>query len=353
MSHRLGVTSSNTVVIYSTPNIDTPVVAVAAWLLGVSVVAWAPEQSTDELACFGALIALPQAFFTTQALLPALMRLLGRLGASASQRPIVLLTDSGGRNAARPENALSIQELYTPRPGETPFERTPLTQNQAQLYTAVIYFTISRSYEGSLVAGTPVHMDHANAISNYLELLRPTSLVPHAAAAATANVSLEPERQTRMPPRPAHEEQSPAQARSGYHIAYSILRLNHSFLLHRIVCDIFCRGGAYLVARSFDPAEFVDLVGRYRLKFAELTHADVLQLIDYLNYPNPPYRQSPSSASGNNRVATALAPLRYICTDSREMEAELSPILRTLLPNVEIVCTRFGAYLDLPDQTRR
>ncbi|KAJ1998346.1 hypothetical protein H4R26_005495, partial [Coemansia thaxteri] len=50
MSHRLGVTSSNTVVIYSTPNIDTPVVAVAAWLLGVSVVAWAPEQSTDELA---------------------------------------------------------------------------------------------------------------------------------------------------------------------------------------------------------------------------------------------------------------------------------------------------------------
>ncbi|KAJ2832270.1 hypothetical protein GGI24_001292 [Coemansia furcata] len=326
MLSRLAIGVGDTVALYSTPNIDTPVVSVAAWLIGASVVAIPPETNADELDFIISRLHALRALFVTRALLPAVVQVFAPRRTSLYQSPIVVVVDATIQVPTPPIN-VTLQDLYTPQPGEVPLERASLTRNEAQGHIAVIYNIFTRNDIGQVVGVDLTHLSHDAVINNYND----------------SNL----QRQT--PPSLLERRPLP--------LTYSVPRLHFAFYLHRIVFDIFCRGGRYLVSSAFDPAEFVVIVHYYQLEFAELVSAELERLIAYLSTRDSNQRQIPSSSSGpgpgplhNLSIPEMLAPLRFIYTPAYTPDQASS--LSELLPHVVLVRTRYGSYLEPPDQPR-
>ncbi|KAJ1824913.1 hypothetical protein GGH91_000201 [Coemansia sp. RSA 2671] len=325
MLSRLGIRVGDTVAIYSTPNIDMLVVCAAAWLVGASVFAIAPETNAEGLRSSITQLHTLRTLFVTQALQPTVAQAFAHRQHLLYQRPVVVTTDATTQDPTPPAN-FTLHDLYTPRPDETPLERAPFTQNEAQDHTAVIYGVFTRNGVDQETSIDMIHLSHNTAISSYDE----------------ANL------QTQAPSSLLEYRPLP--------LAYSVLRLHYAYYLHRIVLDIFRRGGSYLVASAFDPAEFVALVHRYQLEHAELTTTEIERLIAYLSAHRADQRQAPPSRSrpGSLRSSSSaemLGSLRFIYIASTT--PELVQDLEELLPHVELVRARYGSYLDPADLHRR
>ncbi|KAJ2491944.1 hypothetical protein IWW47_005004 [Coemansia sp. RSA 2052] len=231
--------------------------------------------------------------------------------------------DGVGRSPSQPAD-VTLQDLYSARRGEAPFGREPLTLNGAQDHIAVIYSQFTRSNSGRITGATTVPMSHATVINHYYNS----------------------QQQEPLPNRRARR----------YTLVYSVLRFHYAYQLHRIIFNIFSRGGAYLVASSFDPAEFVVLVHDYQLECAELTSSEIRHLIEFLGARDlnerhgPPSGQAPSP-SRNLSIAEMLHPLRFIYSDTQE--PELARRLGELLPHVELVRARNCSYLEAFERPRR
>ncbi|KAJ2113027.1 hypothetical protein IW146_004180 [Coemansia sp. RSA 922] len=312
MIHRLAIRTGDTVAIYSTPNIDTPVVSAAAWLIGASVVAIPPETNAEELELLITRFHALRALFVTQAQLPIVVQVFSPRQPFRYQYPIVVVVDATVQVPTPPVN-VTLQDLYTAQPGEVPYERSPLTRDEAQDHIAVVYSVFTRDEYGQIAVDT-VDMSHDTIINHYNDTIQ-----RHA-----------PSNLLQRRPLP---------------LAYSVLRLHHAYSLHRIIFDIFRRGGNYVVASAFDPAEFVAVVHRYQLAHAEMVSANLQLLIEYLSAPDPTRNQSPPAGSRPNplSIAEMLRPLRFIHIETYTPEQDLS--LNALLPGVELVRARFGSYL--------
>ncbi|KAJ2063573.1 hypothetical protein GGI17_001648 [Coemansia sp. S146] len=320
MIHRLAISTGDTVAIYSTPNIDTPVVSAAAWLIGASVVAIPPETNAEELDFLVQRLRHLRALFITRAMLPTVMQVFAPRQPSLYRYPIVVVVDATVQVPTPPVN-VTLQDLYTAQPGEAPYERNPLTRDEAQDHIAVIYNNCTRDGNGQIVDVDMVYMSHdavINYYNNTIQRQAPSNLL-----------------QRRPLP-----------------LAYSVLRLHYAYHLHRIIFDIFSRGGNYLVASTFDPAEFVAMVHRYRLEHAELISTEIQHLIEYLITPDSTRNQTPPSGSEPDplSIADMLSPLRYIHIETYTLEQAQS--LNELLPHVVLVRARFGSYLGPSDQPR-
>ncbi|KAJ2734358.1 hypothetical protein IW152_002367 [Coemansia sp. BCRC 34962] len=326
MLSRLGVSVGDTVAIYSTPNIDTLVVSAAAWIVGVSVFVIPPETNAEGLRSSITQLHTLRTLFVTQALLPTVAQAFAHRQPSLYQHPVVVAIDATAQALTPPAN-FALQDLYALQSDEMPLERDPFTQNEAQDHTAVIYSIFARNDVGQETSADMTHLSHDAVINLYneanLQTLAPSSLLEN---------------------RPLP-------------LAYSVLRLHYAYHLHRIILDIFRRGGNYLVASAFDPAEFLALVHRYQLEHAELTTAELERLIAYLSTHNLDRRQvrpSNSRPPGPLRglsTAEMLGSLRFIYTAS--ITPELVQSLEELLPRVELVRARYGSYLDPADQRHR
>ncbi|KAJ2743654.1 hypothetical protein GGI20_003574 [Coemansia sp. BCRC 34301] len=316
MHQRHGVGVGDTVVIFSPPSIGTPVVSVATWLVGAGVIVIPPETSATELHHIVSGLSSPSMLFAAQAQLPVVAQMLNLVRASARQHLVIVATDGAEWAPSQPAN-VSLQDLYTARPDEAPYEREPLTRSGAQDHIAVFYSQFTRSDDGRSTDATPIPMSHSTVINQYNGLQR------HAPLA------------NRRPRR------TPS-------LAYSVLRFHYAYQLHRIILDIFCKGGAYLVASSFDPAGFAMLVHRYQLQVVELASSEIRHLVEYLSTRDLnqghalPYSQEPPSSHGLS-IAEMLRPLHFIYSDTQEPE----PVRRLgeLLPHVELVRTRDGSCL--------
>ncbi|KAJ1994594.1 hypothetical protein GGI25_003058 [Coemansia spiralis] len=392
LATRNRVSSGDTIVILATSNINVPVVAAAAWLLGASVVVLSPQLRIEELYEFLSRQHGLRSFFVSRTLLETAARLISDLGLLYSdERPHIVVFDAQDhefqQQAANEQGSSSVtgsvwrlQDLYVARPGEAPFERSPLLLSEAQECTAVVYYNhiIARNSNQYDIEPTP--MSHENIISHYNSSLRRSPSLPDIVMASYSS-PVTPRSQTpilrtpsvntaREPYTPLRESNS-SRENDGSNssstaflnpVAYSVLRMHQVYRLHRIIFDIFCRGAAYLVAPSFVPAEFIALADRYAISYAELTFAEIRSLVDYLrmqdmnqSLPRASWplhiaaisdALSPAEYFTSHSIADMLGTLRFIFTESDRAQVELAPVLANLLPEVEVVRTRFGSYIE-------
>ncbi|KAJ2549823.1 hypothetical protein EV175_004300, partial [Coemansia sp. RSA 1933] len=210
----------------------------------------------------------------------------------------------------------------------------------------------------------PIRLFHENVISHYNNSLRRSPSLPDTTVYSYSS-STTPRSQTSVSRTPSAygvepfsrlgDDGLPASPNS---VAYSVLRMNQAYRLHRIIFDIFCRGASYLVAPSFEPAEFVALVERYAIQYAELTFTATQSLVDYLqthSFDQPseaPSDQVEEVPAQPGSIGDMLDTLRFIYTETERSQTELAPALSRLLPRVEIVRTRFGSYVESPINPR-
>ncbi|KAJ2826369.1 hypothetical protein IWW50_002388, partial [Coemansia erecta] len=235
----------------------------------------------------------------------------------------------------------------------------------AQELTAIIYFTHQPS-DGDSLTVVPNIMSHYEIISLYRNSLRRSPSLPNTRSFVRQAASTSSRPQTpmarAMPVRP--QESNMAALDHTPDIAFAVLRMHRAYRLHRVVFDIFCRGARYLVAHTFDPAQFAHLVGQYELTSAEMTFAEIDRFVSYMQTHTVPRSSSSDSAASGQpeyaisstssmsllspELADMLSTLRFIYTESPRAEPELGLELARLLPGAHIVRTRFGSYVEPP-----
>ncbi|KAJ1667389.1 hypothetical protein IW140_000898 [Coemansia sp. RSA 1813] len=385
LATRNHVSTDDTVAILVESNINVPIVATAAWLLGATVVVLSPQLRTDELYAFLSQQQSPRSFFVSRELLGTAAQLITDLGILDSEaRPHIVVFDahdddrefqtSRDQQVAGVRGSLwGLEDLYIPRPGEYPAERPPLTLSEAQERTAIIYYShiveANNQYDV-----TAIRLFHENVISHYNSSLRRSPSLPDTTVYSYSSSST-PRSQTPISRTPSAYGVEPfAQLdeygvpTAPYPIAYSVLRMHQVYRLHRIIFNIFCRGAAYVVAPSFVLAEFVCLVDRYAIQYAELTFSETRRLVDYLqmhsldqplprtDWPlhaiNIPEGSTPADHLETASIGSMLSTLRFIYTETECTQTELAPALSRLLPHVEVVRTRFGSYVESPITSR-
>ncbi|KAJ2454117.1 hypothetical protein EV183_001719 [Coemansia sp. RSA 2336] len=346
----------DTVAILAFSNIDIPIATVAAWNARANVVVLPPEAPVDELQ---AMLAqhMPRVVFVSSLLLARARQLLSGLANSRSVRIVLLDIDSTADASNTP---LTIHQLYTSNVDEAPVERPPLSLNEAQELTAVIYFNHHVGEDGATLVDAN-SMSHYSVISFYNSSLRRSPSLP-----STASRPANPEANRPQTPVSPTSRANPAQTSLDHapDIAFTVLRMHRAYRLHRVLFDMFCRGARYIVAHSFDPARFAGLVGQYEMLFAELTFAEIAQLVAFLQtrimHRLSLESEADSQASVSQATASSLDPelsdmlatLRIIYTESDRAELELGAELSQLLPNATIVRTRFGSYVESPVRSR-
>ncbi|KAJ2614221.1 hypothetical protein EV177_002156 [Coemansia sp. RSA 1804] len=383
------VAPGDTIAILATSNINVPIVATAAWLLGACVVVLSPHLYTDELYALLSQQPSPRSFFVSRALRGTAAQLITNLGLLHSEvRPHIVVFDAYDDDyefqAPREQQVPGVrgglwelEELYISRPGEYPIERLPLTLSEAQEHIAIIYYShIVEANDQYDV--TAISLSHENVISHYNGPLRRSPSLPDTTTITTPpshSSSATPRSQTPISRTPSvygvepysqlDDDSGPAPPNP---TAYSVLRMHQAYRLHRIIFDIFCRGASYIVAPQFVSAEFVSLVDRYAIRHAELTFAEMQSLIGYLqahdlDQPLPrrdwplhavevPEGSTPADYFLTTTIGSMLGTLRYIYTESERTQTELAPTLVRLLPQIEIVRTRFGSYVEPPVNPR-
>ncbi|KAJ2366187.1 hypothetical protein IW150_006012 [Coemansia sp. RSA 2607] len=183
-------------------------------------------------------------------------------------------------------------------------------------------------------------MTHSNVIASYRSSLRhspSTPLIRRRSRSPSSRLSSS----VRDFDRPEMHE-----SESSLETAFAVFRMHRAYRLHPTVMDIFCRGAMYVVSSAFDPQTFVQIVSTYRLHNAELTHAEISELVHYLE------THETTAAHGRSFRAIQLEspfellePLRLVYTESVTAEMELGPAFDRLLPNVKIIRSRFGSYV--------
>ncbi|KAJ1799423.1 hypothetical protein LPJ59_001841 [Coemansia sp. RSA 2399] len=377
LAARNHVSTDDTVAILVASNINVPIVATAAWILGATVVVLSPQLRTDELYALLSQQPSPRSFFVSRELLGTAAHLITDLGLLNSEsRPHIIVFDAHDDDSefqASSEQQVAgirgsiwgLEDLYISRPGEYPMERPPLTLSEAQERTAIIYYShiVEADNQYDVV---PIRLFHENVISHYNNSLRRSPSLPDTTVYSYSS-STTPRSQTPISRTPSAYGAEPfarleddGVAASPSPIAYSVLRMNQAYRLHRIVFDIFCRGASYIVAPSFEPAEFVSLIDKYAIQYAELTFTATQRFVDYLQMhsldqplPHAADEVHERSALAGQLDETAsiggmLSTLRFIYTETDRSQTELAPALARLLPQVEVVRTRFGSYVESP-----
>ncbi|KAJ2850032.1 hypothetical protein IWW36_002217 [Coemansia brasiliensis] len=356
----------DTVAILALSNIDIPIVTVAAWNVRANVVVLPPEASIDELQAM-LVQHMPRVIFVSTVLLDQAQQLLS--GLSNSRRVQIVLFDIGSNanSYQSPINnmppLLAIHQLYISNLDEVPSERQPLSFNEAQELTAVIYFNHQIGEDGTILVDAN-SMSHYSVISFYNSSLRRSPSLPSTGSASRPARS-EPNRpQTPISPT-SRLNIAESSLDHTPDIAFTVLRMHRAYRLHRVLFDMFCRGARYIVAHSFDPAQFVNLVDQYALLYAELTFAEIAQFVGFMQTHMMHRLSSESEADSQVSVSQAtvsslldpelsdmLATLRIIYTESDRAELELGAEVSRLLPNAIIVRTRFGSYVESPVRSR-
>ncbi|KAI9480080.1 hypothetical protein LPJ78_002395 [Coemansia sp. RSA 989] len=351
-----GLEAYDTVAILAFSNIDIPIATVAAWNVRANVVVLPPEAPVGELQAM-LVQHMPRVIFVSSGLLDRAQQLLSGLSNSRRVRIVLLDIDS---STAPNDMPPSIHQLYTSNLNEAPIERQPLSLNEAQELTAVIYFNHQVGEDGTTLVDAN-SMSHYSVISFYNSSLRRSPSLP-----STASRPANPESNRPQTPVSPTSRANLIQASLDHtpDIAFTVLRMHRAYRLHRVLFDMFCRGARYIVAHSFDPAQFVSLVDQYELLFAELTFAEIAQLVAFMQTRTVPRLSLESEADSQVSVSQAtassldpelsdtLASLRIIYTESDRAELELGAEISRLLPNATIVRTRFGSYVESPVRSR-
>lgn len=374
----LGLTVGSTVAICSDPNINIPVVCAASWEICASVVAFAPDSQPSEMSSLTSQTHVPSVIFITLSQLPVIRQMLTIIheqSFGAATPPHIVVFDVDTNDQIHPhltdeERSASrfwaLDELYSQNPQDVPFERPPLDDHQAQEFIAIYYCSFHRD-ENNQMDITSIY--HVNAISLYQSQANNIRRSPSwpQLTSGIARPPPQPQLPHSRPPSTRQTTIEAVQRRGIRPLVYSVLQMHRPYRLHSIICDLFCRGAAYLIAEDFDPAEFVLLVSAYQLEAAELTFTEINHLIAYLNTQDMDQPVSVteltagvsadvtsiSSTPSLQSLEEMLATIQTIYTDSREAESQLAPSLLRLLPHVQILCTRFGSYVEPLDLGRR
>ncbi|KAJ2233114.1 hypothetical protein H4R99_005497 [Coemansia sp. RSA 1722] len=228
-----------------------------------------------------------------------------------------------------PSRAWTMDELYESPEGGMQLQRPNLTYEQAQEITAVIYF--HHYTDGSGLRQIQLsEMSHANVIELYQTSLRDSPSTPTISRYFRFPSS-------RDPSLPRGSADRSYQTESGLETAYTVFRMHRAYRLHATVMDIFCRGAMYVVSQLFRPEEFMRAISRYGLHKAELTYQEIKQLVEYIED-----REGPSTANWIDLLKT----LRFVYTESDGAATEFGSRLHAQLPDIKIVRTRFGSYVD-------
>ncbi|PIA17623.1 hypothetical protein COEREDRAFT_85897 [Coemansia reversa NRRL 1564] len=348
---RFGVTVGESIVILAVPNIDVPIVAIAAWVGRVGVAVLPHNISANDLRHILSQQHMARVYFVSRELLPLLQRLLVDLTQhvvdSGPHQIVILDSDQNAviNETSSSDTIWNIQDLYYPNPGHIPIGRPHLSYQEAQDYTSVIYYNHGEDALGQPTI-TPTALSHDNLITLYNNMLRRSLSLPNTAPNSAHPVAADFSR-PQTPVAQRDDDLTTDGTRSATGIAFSVLRMHQAYRLHRPIFDMFCRGARYLVAHSFDPFGFTKLVDSYAIRYAELTFDEISLLIEYLQRFN-----TERPIFSTEEAVDMLSPLRIIYTESERAESELASVLFRLLPNVIIVCTRFGSYIERPTGSR-
>ncbi|KAJ2612225.1 hypothetical protein H4S08_002800 [Coemansia sp. RSA 1365] len=347
---RFGVAVGESIAILAVPNIDVPIVAIAAWVGRVGIAVLPHNIPTNELRHILSQQHMARVYFVSRELLPLLQQLLVDLTQhvvdSEPHHIVVLDSDQNAviNETSSGDTIWNIHDLYHPHPGHIPLERPHLSYQEAQEYTSVIYYNHGEDALGQPTI-TPTALSHDNLITLYNNMLRRSQSLPNTSPHSAHSVAELGRPQTPIAQR--DDDLATGGTRRATGIAFSVLRMHQAYRLHRPIFDMFCRGARYLVAHSFDPFRFTKLVDSYVIHYAELTFDEISLLIGYLHGLNA---ERPVFSTGE--AVDMLSPLRIIYTESERAESELASVLFRLLPNVIIACTRFGSYIEQPSGSR-
>ncbi|KAJ2319020.1 hypothetical protein IWW51_000560 [Coemansia sp. RSA 2702] len=366
-----GVAAGDTIAILAHSNIDIPIITIAAWSARASIVVLPADASQGELQAM-LLRHLPRVLFVSETLLEQARLLLAGISNAESVQAVAFDFDNHideelperlrQLSVSWDRTIWSIRDLYSSDSDRLPAEPQPLSLNEAQELTAIIYFTHHMGEDGSVTVDA-TDMSHYSVVSFYTSSLRRSPSLPGISSSSRQPTADSNRPQTPMsrPNMPRAAESTIAAPANTPDIAYTVLRMHRAYRLHRVLFDMFCRGARYVVARSFHPADFAARVSQYRLKYAELTYAETSQLIEYLQsylvrrasseseaeLQSSAYAIS-STSSLDSGLADMLASLRCIYVESARATTELGPELTRLLPDAIILRTRFGSYVDPP-----
>ncbi|KAJ1945813.1 hypothetical protein EC988_005669 [Linderina pennispora] len=219
--------------------IDLPVIALATWMAGGTLMPLVPEATAAELAVIvDQARSMPHTFFVTGSLAGKIVQLVAEQSATLPNIVIIDDTpveDSGGAPC------FGLQELY--RVGQ---ELPPVSWEQwdrqrgVRDRSAIMYFQYHVLDDGEVdVTAAPV--DHGSVINLYMANRPPTL-----------------------------RADSPA---------YSVLRMHSAFRTHIPLFDVLCSGAQYVIARTFDPGLFSQSVAQHGLLNAELTYNEIAVLL--------------------------------------------------------------------------
>ncbi|KAI8326080.1 hypothetical protein GQ54DRAFT_132795 [Martensiomyces pterosporus] len=343
MAARLHAEPNDTIAILATSSIHVPIVTAAVWLLGASVIALPSEAGLSELLAVLSQQHVPRIFFVSQVFVPIVEQIFTELRLQGRDRPhvVVLDTPQQQQQQQRLHQMWGLQSLYTETPNVPTFERPPMTRAEARDRTAVHYYSY-QIVNDSQIEVAPSPTSYANLIDlfNHPASLRRSPSLPQTRSMASSSMSLlVPQQSRRVASREWQDDSIQLQQqwpRVSPGLAYCVLRMHRAYRLHHTMVNIFCCGGSYVVADAFDPREFVNLVAEHSIENAELTRSEIEALAEHIM----------AASASRDRVTEVLAPLKFIYTESGAAVAEFAPLLSRLLPEVEIVRTRFGSYVD-------